>query len=98
MLPKALPLLVLGQQGASLRVQTPDGRVGYVTAKAVVAAVGSPLRKLVLPVATELLVQPLATAPAAEALAAQTAVAVLGQANGFSLLRGPQGQTGWALI
>ncbi|WP_460556477.1 peptidoglycan DD-metalloendopeptidase family protein [Hymenobacter daeguensis] len=93
-----LPLLVLGQQGTSLRVQTPDGRTGYVSAHAVVGASGHPLRKLVLPAATELLAQPAATAPAGEALAARTTVAVLGQARGFSLLRGPQGQTGWAAI
>ncbi|WP_208176665.1 M23 family metallopeptidase [Hymenobacter negativus] len=95
---KQVPLLVLGQQGTSLRVQAPDGQIGYVAARAVVGASGTPLRKLVLPVATELLAQPAATAAASEALAAKTVVAVLGQANGFSLLRGPQGQTGWAAI
>jgi murein DD-endopeptidase MepM/ murein hydrolase activator NlpD len=98
LLPKQWPLLVLGQQGGSLRVQTPDGHIGYVMAQAVVGATSSPLRKLVLPDATELLSQPAVTAMAREALAAKTAVAVLGQANGFSLLRGPQGQTGWAAI
>jgi murein DD-endopeptidase MepM/ murein hydrolase activator NlpD len=92
------PLLVLGQQGGSLRVQTPDGHIGYVGTQAVVGATGSPLRKLVLPAATELLARPAATATANDALAAKTAVAVLGQANGFSLVRGPQGQTGWAAI
>jgi murein DD-endopeptidase MepM/ murein hydrolase activator NlpD len=98
MLPRQVPLLVLGQQGASLRVQAPDGQIGYVAVQAVVGATGTPLRKLVLPTATELLALPAATAAAREALAAKTAVAVLGQANGFSLLRGPQGQTGWAAI
>jgi murein DD-endopeptidase MepM/ murein hydrolase activator NlpD len=97
-LPKQLPLLVLGQQGPSLRVQTPTGQVGYVATQAVVSAVGAPLRKLALANATELLALPVALAPAMQALAAKTPVAVLGQANGFSLLRGPQGQTGWAVI
>jgi hypothetical protein len=98
LLAKQLPLLVLGQQGASLRVQAPDGQIGYVGTQAVVGASSTPLRKLVLSAATELLAQPVATAPASEALTAKTAVSVLGQANGFSLLRGPQGQTGWAAM
>lgn len=93
-----LPLLVLGQQGPVLRVQTPAGQVGYVAAQAVVGAGGAPLRRLALPTDLELRSQPAANAPARAALAARTAVAVLGQANGFSLLRGPQGQTGWAAI
>jgi hypothetical protein len=89
---------VIGQQGSSLRVQTPNGQTGYVAAQAVVGASGTPLRRLVLPAATELRLLPAASAPAGGELAAQTAVAVLGQAEGFSLLRGPQGETGWALI
>ncbi|MFC7668710.1 M23 family metallopeptidase [Hymenobacter humi] len=97
-LPRQLPLLVVGQHGASLRVQTPTGQVGYVPAQAVVGAVGKPLRRLVLASATELLTSPATSAPAGWALAAQTAVVVLGQTEGFSLLRGPQGETGWAII
>ncbi|MCI1187695.1 M23 family metallopeptidase [Hymenobacter sp. DH14] len=95
---KQLPLLVLGQQGAVLRVQTPAGQVGYVARQEVVAAGSTPLRRLMLPAALELRSQPVAVAPARAALAARMAVAVLGEANGFSLLRGPQGQVGWALI
>jgi murein DD-endopeptidase MepM/ murein hydrolase activator NlpD len=95
---KQLPLLVLGQQGPALRVQTPTGQVGYVSTLAVVEAGSVPLRRLVLPIALELRSQPAAVAPAHAALAARTAVAVLGEANGFSLLRGPQGQVGWAVI
>jgi murein DD-endopeptidase MepM/ murein hydrolase activator NlpD len=98
LLPKQLPLLVLGQQGASLRVQAPNGQIGYVGMQAVVGANNMPLRKLVLSASTELLAQPAAMAPASEVLAAKTTVSVLGQANGFSLLRGPQGQMGWAII
>jgi murein DD-endopeptidase MepM/ murein hydrolase activator NlpD len=97
-LTRQLPLLVLGQQGGALRVQTPAGQVGYVAAQAVVGAVGAPLRRLVLPAATELRALPAALAPAHEALPARSAVAVLGEANGLLLLRGPQGQTGWAVI
>ena len=97
-LSKQMPLLVLGQQGPALRVQTPVGQIGYVAAQAVVGAGGAPLRRLLLPMAIELRGQPAATAPARGALAARTAVAVLGEANGFSLLRGPQGELGWAII
>ncbi|WP_046242366.1 M23 family metallopeptidase [Hymenobacter terrenus] len=95
---RQLPLLVIGQQGASLRVQTPSGQIGYVLAKAVVEAAGAPLRKLALPAATELLTQPNGASPALGALAARSAVVVLGQVDGFSLLRGPEGLTGWAII
>ncbi len=98
LLSRQLPLLVLGRQGAALRVQTPTGRVGYVAAAAVVAAAGRPLRQLALPAALDLLARPETAAPATGALPARAAVAVLGEANGFCLLRGPQGQLGWAAI
>ena len=93
-----LPLLVMGQQGTNLRVQTPTGQVGYVAAGAVVGAATAPLRKLRLPAATELLAQPHTAAPALGALLADATVVVLGQAGGFSLLLGTAGQTGWAVI
>ncbi|MDB5234436.1 MAG: hypothetical protein JWR44_1429 [Hymenobacter sp.] len=98
MLPRQLPLLVLGQQGTSLRVQTPGGQLGYVPAKSVIEAGATPLRRLMLPDTTELLTLPTATAPANGALAARTPVAVLGQAMTFSLVRGPQGETGWVIL
>lgn len=97
-LAKQLPLLVVGQHGTDLRVQTPDGQQGYVAAQAVVPALGVPLRRLVLPGAVELLAQPAPLAPAGAALAAQTAVLVLGQSAGYSLVRGPGGETGWAIL
>ena len=91
-------MLILGQQGVVLRVQTPTGQIGYVTAKAVEAAVAAPLRRLSLPVATDLLAGPERASPAWGALAARTPVVVLGQAAQDSLLRGPQGETGWAIL
>ncbi|WP_051718547.1 M23 family metallopeptidase [Hymenobacter sp. IS2118] len=97
-LSKQLPLLVVGQHGAALRVQTPTGQIGYVLAQAVLVATGNPLRRVVLPALTELLTAPAAASSAEGALAARTSVAVLGQAAGFSLLRGPRGETGWADI
>ncbi|MBF9220515.1 M23 family metallopeptidase [Hymenobacter sp. BT662] len=97
-LTKQVPLLVVGQQGAALRVLTPGGQTGYVAAKAVVAAREKPLRRLSLLAATELLNGPGAAAPAIGALAAHSAVTVLGQANAYSLVRGPLGETGWAVL
>ena len=96
--PKQLPLLVLGRQGAALRVQTPSGRVGYVAAQAAVGAAGAPLRRLVLPVGTEVRTRPDAAAPALGLLAARAAVIVLGQSAEYSLLRGPGGLTGWTVL
>ena len=93
-----VPLLVLGQQGRTLRVQTPGGTVGYVLAQAVVEASAKPLRRVLLPNATELRSWPGAEAPAGGALAARTTAVVLGQAEGYSLLLGAQGETGWALL
>ncbi|MBF9140626.1 M23 family metallopeptidase [Hymenobacter properus] len=97
-MPARVPLLVLGQQGAALRVQLPSGEVGYVPAQGVVAAAAAPLRRLSLSGLTELHAGPAATAPAIGALAAGTAVAVLGQAQAYSLVRGPRGETGWAVL
>ncbi|MBD2768316.1 M23 family metallopeptidase [Hymenobacter sp. BT664] len=93
-----LPLLVVGQQGTSLRVQTPAGQLGYLDLQAVVGAAATPLRRLRLPAATELLAQPAPSAPAEGALPARTPVAVLGQAEAYSLVRGPQGETGWVML
>ena len=97
-LPQQLPLLILGQQGTALRVLTPAGQEGYVAAQAVVGAVAAPLRRLQLAGATELLALPTALAPATGVLAVGTSVAVLGQAENYSLLRGPQGEIGWAIL
>ncbi|WP_310396046.1 M23 family metallopeptidase [Hymenobacter sp.] len=98
LLPKQLPLLVVGQHGAALRVQTPDGHEGYVAARAVVGAAGAPLRRLRLPAAVELLTRPASAAPAGAALAPRTSVVVLGQADDYSLVRGPGGEMGWAIL
>ncbi len=92
------PLLVLGQQGALLRVRTVAGHLGYVAAGAVRPAGAAPLRRLLLPAAVEVAAQPAASAPLVAAWPARTPVAVLGEAGGYSLLRGPAGALGWARI
>jgi len=90
------PLLVLGQQAGRLRVETPEGRRRYLPATAVAAA--EPLRRLKLPAEREVQTRPLAAAPALGAWPAGTAVAVLGQAGGYSLLRGPGAEAAWARL
>ncbi|MDO7845705.1 M23 family metallopeptidase [Hymenobacter sp. M29] len=97
-IPPKMPLLVVGQQGAALRVQLPSGETGYVPAQGVVGAAATPLRRVNLRAGAELQALPTAAAPAIGALAAGTAVAVLGQADAYSLLRGPKGETGWAIL
>jgi murein DD-endopeptidase MepM/ murein hydrolase activator NlpD len=92
----ATPLLVLGQQASQLRVETPGGQRRYVASRAV--ALAKPLRRLVLPTAHEIQTQPLADAPAVAAWPARTPVAVLGEASGYTLLRGPANQQGWARL
>ncbi|WP_375419403.1 M23 family metallopeptidase [uncultured Hymenobacter sp.] len=96
LLPPRTPLLVLGRNGAFLRVENPSGQRGYVALAAVEPAAA--LRRLALPAATELLARPGAASTATAALPARTAVAVLGESQGFALLRGPDGEIGWARI
>jgi murein DD-endopeptidase MepM/ murein hydrolase activator NlpD len=95
-LPATLPLLVLGQRADYLRVELPNGQRRYVAARMVAPA--QPLRRLVLPTAHEIQTEPLASAPALAAWPSQTAASVLGQSNGYALLRNAAGQQGWAKI
>ncbi|QKG56582.1 M23 family metallopeptidase [Hymenobacter sp. BRD128] len=95
-LPATLPLLVLGQRADYLRVALPNGQHRYVAARTVAPA--QPLRRLVLAVAHEIQTAPLASAPALAAWPSQTAATVLGQSNGYALLRNAAGQQGWAKI
>jgi murein DD-endopeptidase MepM/ murein hydrolase activator NlpD len=92
----ATPLRVLGQQANRLRVEAPDGRLGYVATRSVAAA--QPLRRLTLPAEVEIQARPTAVAAAVAAWPARTPVVVLGRASGYALLRGPAGQEGWAKI
>ncbi|QKG52597.1 M23 family metallopeptidase [Hymenobacter sp. BRD67] len=96
LLPATLPLLVLGQRADYLRVELPTGQRRYVAARAVAPA--QPLRRLALPIAHEIQTAPLAGAPALAAWPSHTAAAVLGQSNGYALLRNAAGQQGWARL
>ncbi|UYZ64235.1 M23 family metallopeptidase [Hymenobacter weizhouensis] len=91
--PRQTPLLVVGAQAGWLRVQRPDGRVAYVSAKAVAPA--APLRREQLAAPADLRALPHPDAPTIAALPAQTAVAVLGEFGRYRLVRQPDGRTGW---
>ena len=95
-LPPRTPLLVLGRNGLYLRVETPAGRRGYVALATVEPA--APLRRLTLPAPTELLARPVAQTPATLTLPARAVVSVLGESQGFALVRDASGETGWARI
>jgi len=95
-LPATLPLLVLGQRAGWLRVALPSGQRRYVAAHAVASA--QPLRRLVLAAAHEIQTEPVASSPLLAAWPLRTPVAVMGESAGYALLRGTQGQQGWAKI
>lgn len=95
-LPATLPLLVLGQRAGYLRVELPNGQLRYVAARTVAPA--QPLRWVVLAAAHEIQTEPLTSAPALAAWPSQTPATVLGQSNGYALLRNAAGQQGWAKI
>ncbi|MGI4866511.1 MAG: M23 family metallopeptidase [Janthinobacterium lividum] len=90
------PLRVLGQQAQRLRVEAPNGQLGYVATRAV--AMAQPLRRFTLPTEVEIQTQPAPIAAALAAWPAHTQVVVLGRIPGYALLRGPAGQEGWAKI
>ena len=90
------PLLVMGQESHRLRIELPDGRLGYIATPAVVAA--QPLHRLTLAADVEIQAQPTAVAAALAAWPAHTQVVVLGRSAGYALLRGPAGLEGWARI
>ncbi|WP_022822990.1 M23 family metallopeptidase [Hymenobacter norwichensis] len=87
-------LLVVGSHTDWYRVQRPDGQLGYIAARAVVPA-AAPLRSMALPVATDLYTKPLVGAATLDSLPAQSKVAVLGEFQGFRLVRSASGTIGW---
>ena len=90
------PLLVLGAQADWYRVRRPDGRLGYVPARAVTPA-AAPLRREALLAPADLFAAPQPGAPALDALPARVRVDVLGEFAGYRLVRGPAGALGWLL-
>lgn len=91
-LPKNAPLLVVGATADWLRVQAPNGRLGYVPAKAVATEA---LRREALPATADLLSSPAPTAAPLDTLPAKARVAVLGEWSGYRLVRNAAGRVGW---
>lgn len=94
-LPKNAPLLVLGATADWLRVQAPSGRLGYVPARAVAT---EPLRREALATAADLLTGPATAAAPLDSLPAKSRVAVLGEWQGYRLVRNAAGRVGWLRI
>ncbi|MCC2544993.1 M23 family metallopeptidase [Hymenobacter sp. BT175] len=88
------PLLVVGSQGRWFRVEDPNGRLGYVEAKAV-APTTDILRRELVAAATDLYLGPQAGAAAVDTLPAQSRVAVLGEYGRYQLVRSATGRVGW---
>lgn len=95
MLPASTAVQVLAATSGRYRVALPDGREGYVDARALTALV--PVRTRRLDAATQLLDRPSQRGVLIEPLAAGTAVSVLAAFDGFSLveLSGTDGRRGW---
>ncbi|KUG07675.1 M23 family metallopeptidase [Solirubrum puertoriconensis] len=91
-MPKNTPLLVVGATANWLRVQDPNGKLGYVPAKAVATEA---LRREALATNADLLAQPTSAAAPLDTLPANTNVAVLGEWSGYRLVRNAAGQVGW---
>ncbi|WP_133256873.1 M23 family metallopeptidase [Hymenobacter edaphi] len=91
-LPKNAPLLVVGATADWLRVQAPNGRLGYVPAKAVATEA---LRREALATTADLLSRPAPTAAPLDTLPARSRVAVLGEWSGYQLVRNAAGRVGW---
>ncbi|AYA36484.1 peptidase M23 [Hymenobacter oligotrophus] len=91
-MPKNTPLLVVGATAGWLRVQAPNGKLGYVPAKAVATEA---LRREALATHADLLTHPTPAAAPLDTLPANTRVAVLGEWSGYRLVRNAAGQIGW---
>ncbi|GAB2600190.1 peptidoglycan DD-metalloendopeptidase family protein [Spirosoma areae] len=93
-LPKASALTVLGGTQTWLRVELPDGLTGYV-ASSTTEPLNRSLRRLTLSASVNLADAPNERAAAIKPMGAGSTVDVLATANGFQLVRSPDGQTGW---
>jgi hypothetical protein len=85
---------VFGVAGSSVRVNLPDGQMGYLDNVAVADAEAA-LRRLNLPAGSSLYERPLANAPVVDAIGANTGADVLGEFGAFTLVQLPTGMTGW---
>jgi len=93
-LPRSSALILLGGTSVWLRVELPDGRMGYVTNTSVESAVKS-LRRMPLSRPTDLLDAADPRAAIIQELPSNTVVEVLAIAGDFQLVRVSGGITGW---
>ena len=80
--------------GSQLRIELPDGSHGYLDQSAVVDAT-RPMRRQTVRAGEVIRDRPLATAPAIATIGKPDAVEVLGEFNGFTLIRPTSGLPGW---
>ena len=93
-LPRASALTIVGGTSDWLRVELPDGNSGYVSSITTEAAT-RPIRKLTLPVATDILDAANPSAAVMETLGAGSSVEVLGVFGVYQLVRLGNQFTGW---
>jgi murein DD-endopeptidase MepM/ murein hydrolase activator NlpD len=85
---------VTGVTDSRLRVELPDRSTGYLDRSSVAVAANA-LRRQTLRPGEVIREQPLAAAPAIDTIDEPLAVDVLGEFNGFALIRPAPGLTGW---
>ena len=93
-LPQHTPLLVTGGASDWYRVALPNGTEAYI-AGSLVEAAAKPISREKLAVATDLLDEAHPLAAPKDSLSAGSSVAVLGDYNGFKLVRNEAGDMGW---
>ncbi len=93
-LPRSSALTLLGGTTEWLRVELPDGRMGYV-ANSLVESAGKSLRRVSLPAPADLRDAADSRAAIIRELPGNTVVEVLAVAGGFQLVRLAGGLTGW---
>lgn len=93
-LPRSSVLTLVGGTAYWSRVELPDGLTGYITGSTT-EALNRPLRRLPLVNATNLLEAAGPMAAVVETLPPNSTVEVLGMANGYQLVKGTDGKTGW---
>jgi len=93
-LPRHTAVRIVAASGAWYRVQLPDGMAGYVSAR-LTEAVESPVAETVAESDRAARSRPHDGAPLVDVVAAGSSVSVLGNFDGFLLVRGPAGRRAW---
>lgn len=93
-LAQATPLKVLAAVGAWYRVELPDGRVGFVSAR-LTEAPSEPLRTEMVTAVAPIQTEPRSSAPVMQDVAPGTDVPVLGAFGDYLWVRSPNGRAGW---